>query len=197
MTERILYDICSGFSLQVPSFCRHYFHHHTLAYLYDGCMILRNQCGETLNIRRGECAYIGRDSYLSIYAQPDENGKCRVAFFSLPRSFLCEFYQTMDNSGGIYDGETLSTLHQISNRPDVESLFRSLAPYFLSGQALPKETARLKMAESTYLLLNCDHKYSATLFDFTSTCRMDVLDLFMNQTDKDFYWKELRKYAIV
>lgn len=53
------------------------------------------------------------------------------------------------------------------------------------------------MAESTYLLLNCDHKYSATLFDFTSTCRMDVLDLFMNQTDKDFYWKELRKYAIV
>ena len=29
---------------------------------------MRNQCGETLNIERGDSAFIGRDSYSHIYA---------------------------------------------------------------------------------------------------------------------------------
>ena len=68
-------------------------------------MNLRNQCGEELGIKREDCAFIGRDSYSSLYAEPDESGRCRVAFFSLTRRFLCEFYQTLDEAVRTYDGE--------------------------------------------------------------------------------------------
>lgn len=196
MTERILHDICAGFSLRTPSFCRHWFHHHTLAYLYDGNMNLRNQCGEELCIKRGDCAFIGRDSYSSLYAEPDESGRCHVAFFSLTRRFLCEFYQTLDEAVRTSDGAAPSALHRIAVRPDVESLFHSLSPYFLCGQALPEETARLKMTEGAFLLLNSDRNYATALFDFTSTCKMNMLDLLVEHDGTDFRWRELeRDYA--
>ncbi len=198
MTERILHDVCTGFSLRTPSFCRHYFHHHTLAYLYGGNMNLRNQCGEELGISRGDCAFIGRDSYSNLYVEPDESGRCRVAFFSLPRRFLCEFYQTLGETVRTYGGEAPSALHRIADRPDVKSLFHSLSPYFLCGQALPEETVRLKMAEAAYLLLNSDRSYAAALFDFTSTCKINMLDLLVEHDDTDFRWKELeRDYAMI
>ena len=193
MTERILHDICAGFSLRTPSFCRHYFHHHTLAYLYDGNMNLRNQCGEELSVGRGDCAFIGRDSYSSLYAEPGTSGRCCVTFFSLPRRFLCEFYQTLDEAVRTSDGEAPSALHRIAVHPDVESLFRSLSPYFLYGQELPEETARLKMTEAAYVLLNSDRGYAAALFDFASTCKMNMLDLLVKHDNTDFRWKELEE----
>ena len=113
----------------------------------------------------------------------------RVAFFSLTRRFLCEFYQTLDEAVRTFDGEAPSALHRIAVRPDVESLFHSLSPYFLCGQALPEETARLKMTESAYLLLNSDRSYAAALFDFTSTCKMNMLDLLVEHDSTDFRWK--------
>ncbi len=113
----------------------------------------------------------------------------RVAFFSLTRRFLCEFYQTLDEAVRTYDGEAPSSLHRIAVRPDVESLFHSLSPYFLCGQALPEETARLKMTEAAYLLLNSDRSYAAALFDFTSTCKMNMLDLLVEHDSTDFRWK--------
>ena len=113
----------------------------------------------------------------------------RVIFFSLTRRFLCEFYQTLDEAVRTFDGEAPSALHRIAVRPDVESLFHSLSPYFLCGQALPEETARLKMTESAYLLLNSDRSYAAALFDFTSTCKMNMLDLLVEHDSTDFRWK--------
>ena len=71
----------------------------------------------------------------------------------------------------------------------MESLFHSLSPYFLCGQALPEETARLKMTEAAYLLLNSDRSYAAALFDFTSTCKMNMLDLLVEHDSTDFRWK--------
>ena len=62
--------------------------------------------------------------------------------------------------------EAPSVRHQIAVRPDVKSLFHSLSPYFLCGQALPEETARLKMTETAYVLLNGECSHATALFDF-------------------------------
>ena len=55
--------------------------------------------------------------------------------------------------------------------------------------AMLRETARLKMTESAYLLLNSDRSYAAALFDFTSTCKMNMLDLLVEHDSTDFRWK--------
>lgn len=74
-------------SIDTVSQACHLFSNHTLVYLYSGRLYLRNQCGETLNIERGDSAFIGRNSYLHIYAEPELHEPCRVLFFSFPREF--------------------------------------------------------------------------------------------------------------
>ena len=54
-------------SIDTVSQACHLFSNHTLVYLYSGRLYLRNQCGETLDIERGDSAFIGRDSYSHIY----------------------------------------------------------------------------------------------------------------------------------
>ena len=58
-------------SVCTDSYARHFFSAHTLVYLYGGQLHLRNQCGEAQTVGRGECAFIGRDSYSHLYAGPD------------------------------------------------------------------------------------------------------------------------------
>ena len=58
-------------SIDTESQACHLFSNHTLVYLYSGRLYLRNQCGETLDIERGDSAFIGRDSYSHIYAEPE------------------------------------------------------------------------------------------------------------------------------
>lgn len=84
------------FSVCTDSYARHFFSAHSLVYLYSGQLHLLNQCGEALTVGQGECAFIGRDNYSRLYAEPDREAPCRMAFFSLTRQFLCEFYQTLD-----------------------------------------------------------------------------------------------------
>lgn len=76
-------------SIDTVSQACHLFSNHTLVYLYSGRLYLRNQCGETLNIERGDSAFIGRDSYSHIYAEPELHEPCRVLFFSLPGESSC------------------------------------------------------------------------------------------------------------
>lgn len=82
--------------VRTASYAYHFFPVHTLVYLYGGRLHLRNQCGESLSVERGDCAFIGRDSYSYLYAEPVSDASCRMTFFSLSRQFLCEFYQTLD-----------------------------------------------------------------------------------------------------
>ena len=172
-------------SIDTVSQACHLFSNHTLVYLYSGRLYLRNQCGETLNIERGDSAFIGRDSYSHIYAEPELHEPCRVLFFSLPREFLCEFYHTLSPSDRKSSTTELSALHRLSSISETESLFRSWMPYMREGQEIPETVLRLKMTEAVYVLLNTDKRYIPTLFDFAGKCRMDMFDLLNKPMTKD------------
>ena len=164
-------------SIDTVSQACHLFSNHTLVYLYSGQLYLRNQCGETLNIERGDSAFIGRGSYSHIYAEPELHEPCQVLFFFLPREFLCEFYQTLSQSDCKSSTTELSALHRLPSTSETESLFRSWMPYMREGQEIPETVLRLKMTEAVYALLNTDKRYIPTLFDFAEKCRMDMFCL--------------------
>lgn len=184
-------NIYSYGSVCADSYARHFFSAHTLVYLYGGRLHLRNQCGETLTVERGECAFIGRDSYSHLYAEPDADEPCRIAFFSLTRQFLCEFYQTLDPTCREMPAEPLSALHMLPHRPEIESFFHSLLPYIRSSRELSEEVLRLKMIEISCTLLDTDKRYVPTLFDFSGTCGMNLFDLLRKEENAEIKWQQI------
>ena len=146
-------DIYSFWSIHAASHAYHLFPRYTLVYLYSGQLHLRNQCGEALSIVRGDCAFIGRDSYSHLYAEPEVDAPCRMLYFSFPRHFLCEFYQTLDSSFRKHTMEALPALHLLSACPGIESFFQSLVPYLHRKQLLPEALLQLKTIEVAYTCL--------------------------------------------
>lgn len=76
------------------NYARHFFLNHTLVHIYKGELFLRNQCGESLVIKSGDTAFVGRDSHLQLYYEKDMDDTCLMLFLELPLPFLCEFYHT-------------------------------------------------------------------------------------------------------
>lgn len=183
-------DIYSFWSIRAVSHAYHHFPRYTLVYLYSGLLHLRNQCGEALSIVRGDCAFIGRDSYSHLYAEPEVDAPCQMLYFSFPRHFLCEFYQTLDSSFRKHTMEALPALHLLSACPGIESFFQSLVPYLHRKQPLPEALLQLKTIEAAYTLINMDKRYAANLFDFAGKCGMDVFDLLKPWVERGIVWKE-------
>lgn len=178
-------------TIDVVSHAYHLFQNHTLVYLYSGRLHLRNQCGETLSMVGGESAFIGKDSYSHLYAEPEPGKPCQILFFSLPREFLCEFYQTLPSASRKLSVSELSALHLLESTAETKSIFQSWFPYIQSNQELPDKMLRLKMVEVVYALLNTDERYIPTLFDFAGKCQMDMLDLLQEPMEKEIRWRNL------
>lgn len=179
-------------TIDTVSHAYHIFQNHTLVFLYSGRLHLRNQCGETLSISSGDCAFIGRDSYSHLYAEPEGSNPCRVLCFSIPREFLCEYYQTLPASDRELPVAELSALHRLEQTPDTESLFRSWIPYIQKELELSDEVLRLKMTEAVQTLLNTTRKYIPILFDFAGECQMNVFDLLRKPMEREIKWQELK-----
>lgn len=169
----------------------HMFRNHTLAFVYDGRLHLRNQCGETLSIGSGDCAFIGKNSYSHIYAEPDGNIPCRVLFLSIPREFLCEYYQTLPVSDRELTATAFPALHRLKLNQEVRSLFMSWMPYIQNKQELSEELLRLKLVETIQTMLNITNRYASVLFDFAGKCQMNVFDLLRKPEEEDMEWKDL------
>lgn len=108
------------------NYARHFFLNHTLVHIYKGELFLRNQCGESLVIKSGDTAFVGRDSHLQLYYEKDMDDTCLMLFLELPLPFLCEFYHTFDENSLDTHSDALSVLHLLPLRPEIESLFQSL-----------------------------------------------------------------------
>ena len=185
-------NIYSFGTIDTVSHAYHIFQNHTLVFLYGGRLHLRNQCGEMLSIESGDSAFIGRDSYSHLYAEPEGSTPCRVLFFSIPREFLCEYYQTLPASDRELSVTELSALHRLEQTPDMESLFRSWIPYIQKELEVSDEVLRLKMTETVQTLLNTTRKYIPVLFDFAGECRMNVFDLLRKPVEREIKWQELK-----
>ena len=91
------------------NYARHFFLNHTLVHIYKGELFLRNQCGESLVIKSGDTAFVGRDSHLQLYYEKDMDDTCLMLFLELPLPFLCEFYHTFNENSLDTHSDALST----------------------------------------------------------------------------------------
>ena len=64
----------------------------------------------------------------------------------------------------------------------------SLLPYIRSGRELSDEVPRLNMIDLSCTLPNTDKRYVQTLFDFSGTCGMNLLDLLRKEEKTEIRW---------
>lgn len=165
--------------------CVHATKDHTFVYLYSGKLIIEDSGKEERVILPGECVFIRRNHRVKMTKLYSESGQYKGISMTFKRNILRGFYSEMDKDTIPNDVEAPNeSVFTIPIRPDIESLFQSLTPYFDSSLQPTEEVIKLKEREGIYCLLNTSKNFFPVLFDFTETWKIDILD-FLNENYMD------------
>jgi len=148
---------------------------HTIVYLYSGKLEVHG-AGRQLYLSPGEGAFIRKDCRISMVASmagPDEPYK--AVTITLSRKFLLDYYRRSKTEIPSSAVRSEEPVLRIPARPDVAGLFESLMPFFRSGTAPDAEWMEMKKNEALRCLLKTDQDVYASLFDFTSRWKIDLV----------------------
>lgn len=176
--------------------CAHENREHTLIYLCSGELEIEERGRKTV-LHAGECAFMRRDNRMWLQKHADKERPYRSIVLKFTRSFLKEFYRTLDRKEvPIESKRERASLRVLPNdRPDIRSLFESVVPYFDAGVRPSDEVLRLKMIEGAYVLLHTDRNLYASLFDFVDPWKIDILDYLNENYMYDLSMEEIASYT--
>ena len=176
--------------------CAHENREHTLIYLISGELEIEERGKKTV-LHPGECAFMRRDNRMWLQKKVEEGKPYRSVVLKFSRSFLKDFYQTLNRQQIPSDSkrEKVSLRVLPSNRPDIRSLFESVIPYFDAAEKPSEDVLKLKMIEGVYVLLNTDINLYASLFDFVEPWKIDILDYLNENYMCDLSMNEIASYT--
>ena len=176
--------------------CAHENREHTLIYQCSGRLEIEERGKKTV-LYPGDCAFMRRDNRMWLQKRVGKGEPYRSIVLKFSKSFLREFYQTLDRQQIPIDSkrEKASLLLLPKNRPDIRSLFESVIPYFDAGEKPSEKILKLKMIEGVYVLLNTDRNLYASLFDFVEPWKIDILDYLNENYMCDLSMKEIASYT--
>lgn len=176
--------------------CAHENREHTLIYLCSGRLEIEERGKKTV-LYPGDCAFMRRDNRMWLQKRVGKGEPYRSIVLKFSKSFLREFYQTLDRQQIPIDSkrEKMSLRLLPKNRPDIRSLFESVIPYFDAGEKPSENILKLKMIEGVYVLLNTDRNLYASLFDFVEPWKIDILDYLNENYMCDLSMKEIASYT--
>ncbi len=169
---------------------------HTLLYLLSGELEIEEN-GSTTTLHPGDCAFMRRDVRMHLQKKPGRHGPYRSVVLKFLRPFLREFYKGLRPDQIPFESRrSRQSLYLLPhNRPDIQSLFESVMPYFESGEQPSPDVLKLKMTEGVYVLLHTDPKLYASLFDFVEPWKIDILDYLNENYMFDLSMSEIARYT--
>ena len=98
--------------------------------------------GKKAILQEGDCAFMRRDHRMWLQKHMKDGASYRSVVLKFTRAFLRDFYQTLDKKN-LPDAKRDKTSLRIlpHDRPDIQSLFESVIPYFDAG-VKPSEELR-------------------------------------------------------
>ncbi|MDO4159077.1 MAG: AraC family transcriptional regulator [Prevotellaceae bacterium] len=176
--------------------CAHENSDHTLIYIVSGELEI-NENGKKTVLYAGNCAFMRRDNRMLLQKHVRNNIPYRSVVLKFTRSFLREFYNTLDKKNIPMDSKrTKESLVLLpNNRPDIRSLFESVMPYFDSDIKPSEDILKLKMTEGLFVLLNTDINLYASLFDFVDPWKIDILDYLNKNYMCDMSMEEIARFT--
>lgn len=176
--------------------CAHCNREHTLIYIHSGELEITEKNSKTI-LHPGDCAFLRRDNLMWLQKRVKEGNPYRSIVLKFSRDFLHEFYQTLQRkdipANAKRDKSSLRVMP--ANRPDIQSLFKSVIPYFDAGITPSHEILKLKMTEGMYAILNTDPNLYASLFDFIDPWKIDIMDFMEKNFMSELSMKEMAYYT--
>lgn len=157
--------------------CRYKVHDHTLFYVRSGEVEIDDRGHRTI-VHAGQCAFIRRHAGVQMTKRSISDSELYMSIsLAFPRKFLMDFYHNMDKSTL---PETANRCDEnlliIAPRPDLQSLFESIMPFYDSTLEPDNQWIKMKLTEGLYAVLRTDKNLYASLFDFTEPWKIDILD---------------------
>ena len=188
-------DIFFSYYFNYDTRCHKMIENHTLAYVYGGELIVDENNKQT-KIHAGQCVFIRRDNRVNLTKTAKGDEQFSAIFMIFSRNFLREFFQTIKADDLPTEAHRFQhSLVKLPKTPDIESLFKSMTPYFDSDVKPTEQLMNLKLQEGVYSLLNIDKDFYSCLFDFTEPWKIDILDFMDKNYMYDFTVEDIAVYT--
>lgn len=177
------------------SSCTDRVRNHTLTYVYAGELEVDHD-GRKQVIRRNECVFVPRNHRIRLEKRACGEEQYKGISLTFHRNFLRDFYNRL--APGAIPRDTVRPdpgLVRLEARPDITSLFESLAPYFDSETIPSTQVIELKRMEGVYTLLATGPSFYPVLFDFTEPWKIDILEFLEENYMCDLSMEEIAAFT--
>lgn len=177
-----------------------YFEHrlprHVVMFVRSGKLLVEDCDGEH-EITTGQCVFLKRDCRASITKMPADGMPFHSIAITLSREFLKDYAKQVDVSP--FEKKHLMPLRKVTTllpkTTPLEGLYQSLVPYADREEHPSDEFLRLKMQEAVMCLMDIDRNFIPTLFDFSETWKIDILDFMEQNYTEDMTLEEFASYT--
>lgn len=190
-------DIFLAYLQNDDSICSYKNSHHCLKYVYSGEIVLEDGI-RTVTVHSGEAVFIRKDHNVRITKQPYMGKQFKGITMVFNREFLRNLYQEERKNNTRFPVVKENFDHsmiKLPKRPQLESLFLSITPYFSASEQLSTKLADLKVHEGVIALLDMDPRFYPVLFDFADPWKIDLMDFMNSNYTCDLTIEEFANYT--
>lgn len=174
--------------------CTQAIREHTLIYVYSGQLVV-NENDKLTTVNAGESIFLRRNNRVSMDKCPKGDNQFSGIFMIFKRQFLRDLYHEIEKNNMPQITEYISDVFKLPDTPDIQSLFKSMIPYFDTSVKPSDRLMDLKQEEGVYSLLNIDNRFYPTLFDFNEVWKTDILDFMENNYMYDLTIEDIAHFT--
>ena len=157
---------------------------HSLIYLFSGSLWLeqKGKIDKVVIIRAGECVFVRKDLSVGIVKNVDKSThRFESVTMSFSRSFLQGVYRSL--SGDVVGAHVQRSRKAFLKMPvtdELKSLFENALEMLKTSSSLDRAWVNKELNEGLTCVLKADRSVYASIFDFASPWKIDLLE-FMNE----------------
>ena len=190
-------DVFATCQLEAEGESSYLIRENALVYVARGSLDVLIDGVTVASVGENECLFVRKDHRMTLLHHPAENiGYHLSVFLFFPRQLLFEYYKTLHEADLPEKVErSRQCFLKIPKSSLLISLFESFRPYWATGEPPEKHWLRIKVLEAIRLLLKQDKSVYASLFDFTSRWRLDILDFMEKNYRYDLSIEDIANYT--
>lgn len=174
-----------------------YVSENALVYVASGKLKVLIDGKPVASFSKGECVFVRKDHRMTLLNPEDPEIDHHLSvFLFFSRQYLFDYFKTLHKIDLPQSVErSRKSFLPIPSSSLLSSLFDSFKPYWEKNEKPKPHWLRIKVLEAIRLLLLLDKSVYASLFDFTSQWRIDILDFMENNFKYDLTVDDLANYT--
>lgn len=170
---------------------------HSLIFVAAGHLEIEEPGQSPSIVREGECVFVRKDMRLRLRRYVGEEKGFHLSIsLHFPRRFLFDFYRGLKPSQLPEEVQRSERSQlKIAGTVAVDSLFESFRPYYYAGEDPDEMWLASRLGEGLRIVLGADANTYASLFNFASRWRRDLLEFMEENYMYDLTLSEFAQYS--